>query len=218
MLMKTMTLALMAAGMAAVAAPSASAAIRITEWLYAGAPGEYFELTNIGGPAVDFTGWSYSDEDNIPGAFSLSGLGIVAPGQSVVVTEADAAAFKTAWNIPTVTVLGGLSPNLGRNDAIYIYDASNAPVDILDYGDESTPGAGPRTQNASGNPLTLAALGANDPAQWTLAVAGDAYGSYANANGTLGNPGEFALIPEPGSMALCALGLIELIRRRRASR
>ena len=166
--MKTRTLAALATVFALASAPTANAAMRITEWMYSGSPGEFVELTNIGGAAIDMSGWSYSDEGNVPGTVSLSAFGIVNPGESVVFTEATAAAFTAAWSIPTVDVIGGVSNNLNRNDAIYIYDATNSVVDVLDFGDESTPGAGPRTQNRSGNPLTLAAVGENDVSQWVL--------------------------------------------------
>ena len=35
-----------------------------------------------------------------------------------------------------------------------------------------------------------------------LMLAGDSYGSYTSTEGDLGNPGIFALIPEPGSLVL----------------
>ena len=98
----------------ALAAQPASAALRVTEWMYNGTPGEYFELTNLGAAPVDTTGWSYSDEDNAPGTEDLSGLGVVAPGQSVIVTEATSAAFASAWNLSGVTILGGITDNLPR--------------------------------------------------------------------------------------------------------
>lgn len=195
----------------------AQGAIRITEWMYSGAPGEFFELTNIGGPAVDFTGWSYSDEDNVPGTESLSSLGVVAPGESVIVTEAPEATFRAAWNLPaSVKIRGDIADNLGRNDAIYVYNAANAIADVLDFGDASTPGAGPRTENRSGNPMTLAALGANNPALWVLSSVGDAYGSYA-AGGSTGNPGSFSLVPEPAGLTLAAVAAAMFGRRRRRS-
>lgn len=201
----------------AFACPTADAAIRITEWMYSGAPGEFVELTNVGGPAVDFTGWSYSDEDNVPGTISLSSLGVVAPGESVLFTDALEGDFRTGWSLPAgVKILGEVTDNLSRNDAIYIYDAANAIVDVLDYGDQSTPGAGPRTADSSGNPMTLAALGANNPALWVLSSVGDAYGSYA-AGGSTGNPGSFSLVPEPAGITLAAIAAAMFGRRRRRS-
>ncbi len=214
--MKSRILVVLAAGAVLAVAPTATAAMRITEWMYSGNPGEFVELTNIGGAPIDMNGWSYSDEDDEPGTVSLSAFGIVNPGESVIFTEASAATFKTAWNIPMVKVIGGVTDNLSRTDAIYIYDNSDATIDVLDFGDESSPGAGPRTQNRSGNPLTLAAVGANDVSQWVLSSVADAYGSYNSTSSTTGNPGKFALIPEPSSLELAAMGVALLARRRRS--
>jgi hypothetical protein len=122
--MKSRILATLAIVAAIAVAPTARAAIRITEWMYTGNPGEYVELTNIGGAPIDMTGWSYSDEDDEPGMQSLSAFGIVNPGESVIFTEASSATFKAAWGIPTVDVVGGVTDNLGRTDAIYIYDST----------------------------------------------------------------------------------------------
>src|ERR1700753_227849 len=102
-----------------------------------GAKYEFFELTNIGGTAVDMTGWAFDDNSEAPGSFSLSGLGTVAPGQAVVVTEADAAAFKAKWGIgtthPDAVVLGGENQGLGNGDEINVYDNGKNLVDRLTY-------------------------------------------------------------------------------------
>lgn len=191
----------------------AQASIMITEWMYQGANGEFVEITNMGGAPVDLTGWSYDDNTDTCGSVSLSSLGVLQPGQSAVFTEAAEGAFRTAWNLaPTVPVLGGVTDNLGRNDAINIFDASCGLADRLRYGDQDFPGS-IRTQNRSGNPLTLAALGANDPYQWTLALNGDGYGSYFSTGQDQANPGTF--VPEPSTLALLTLCGLSLIRRRR---
>lgn len=195
----------------------ADAAIRITEWMYSGDDGEFIEFTNTGAAPVDLTGWSFSDSARVPGAVSLSALGTIAAGESFLLTEPTAALFRTAWNLPgTVKVLGGNSANLGRGDEMNIYNAANALVDRLTYNDQTIAGS-IRTQNASGNPKTLAALGTNNVLQWQLAVAGDAFGSYAGFAGNLGNPGSFTLVPEPATWGLAALaGAAIALRGRRA--
>jgi predicted extracellular nuclease len=148
---------------------------------------------------------------------SLSALGTVAAGESFIVAEPTAAAFRTAWNLSTaVKVLGENTANLGRGDEMNIYDAASTLVDRLTYGDQVIAGS-IRAQNASGNPKTLAALGANDALQWQLAATGDAFGSYAGVAGNLGNPGSFALVPEPATLGLAALaGTAIALRSRRA--
>lgn len=201
------------AGLALLAtAGAASAQIRITEWMYQGANGEFVEVTNIGGAPIDMTGWSYDDDGRVPGSTSLSAFGVVMPGQSVVFTEALAADFRAAWALPlTVAVIGGVTDNLSRNDEINIFDNNGVLVDRLAYGDQNFPGT-IRTQNRSGNPLA-GAPGANNAAMWALAVGGDQFGSYASAGGDLGNPGSF--IPAPGVAALLLGGVGAALRRRR---
>ncbi len=167
------------------------AAIRITEWMYQGANGEFVEFTNVGNAPVDMTGWSFDDNSRTPGSTSLSAFGLVAPGESVILTEANAAAFRTAWNLcDAVKVIGGLTDNLGRNDEINLYDADGNLVDRLTYNDEgAAPVNGPRTQNASAW-AAAAALGNNLANLWVLSTTGDAEGSYASTGGDVGSPGK----------------------------
>ena len=198
-----------------LAAVPASAAISITEWAYQGGGGEFVEFTNLGAAAVDMTGWSFDDSSQAAGSLSLSDFGIVAPGESVIVTDLTAEAFRTEWSLPnTVKVVGGNTQNLGRADEINLYDSSNVRVDWLAYDDQTL--GSPRTNNASANPLTLAAVGAHDSTLWTLSVAGDSYGTTISVGGGIGNPGQFALVPEPVSAAMLASALLGfgMIRRR----
>lgn len=199
----------------------AQSQVRITEWMYngnaTGSIGEFVELTNRGPAPVDFTGWSFDDDSSVPGVISLSAFGMVAPGESVVLTDNTAAAFRTAWGLsPAVKVIGGNTANLSRNDQINIFNAGNFLVDRLTYGDQNIAGT-IRTNSVSGNPITLAALGANAAAQWKLSVVGDVYGSTASTpDGDIGNPGKFTLVPEPASLGMLGLVavLAPLARRR----
>lgn len=209
---------LLAAG--AVASAQAQQ-IQITEWMYNGADatGEYVELSNLGPTPVDFSGWSFDDDSRTPGVFSLSGLGIVAPGRSVLMTEASAEAFRAAWNLGAgVAVGGGNTANLGRADEINIFDAAGQLVDRLSYGDTTIAGT-IRANNRSGNPGSLADLTPFTVTPgWLLATAGDGFGSYASALGDVGNPGSFALaVPEPASWALMLGGVAALLARRRGA-
>jgi hypothetical protein len=193
------------------AATEASAQMRITEWMYSGGSGEFIEFTNVGNAPVDLTGWSYDDDSRLPGVFLLTPLGVVQPGQSVVITEATAAAFRSEWSLPmSVGVLGEYTNNLGRNDEINLFDSSGTLADRLTYGDQTFLGS-IRTQSISGNPATPAALGANDVYQWVLSAGGDAFGSYVSTFGSIGNPGVY--VPEPAGLLTLALGGL-LIRRR----
>ncbi len=198
---------------------SLGAQIRITEWMYNGS--EFVEFTNVGTTDIDMTGWSFSDSGTGAGTVDLSAFGVVVSGQSVILSEASAAGFKTLWGLgASVVVIGGNVTNLSRGDTINLWNASNTLVDTLDYADNGDAG-GPRTNGTSAW-TELANLGKNDATLWTLSSVGDALGSWTSlTGGFIANPGSyFAAVPEPSTYAsiaaLLALGFA--IRRRRASK
>lgn len=209
-------------GLGLISSVSAQTGVKITEWMYSGSGGEYIEFTNLGPTPVDFTGWVYDDDSRFMtvamGAFDLSGFGVVAPGESVIITEDAAATFRAAWSLAaSVKVLGGYTNNIGRADEINVFSGSGSLIDRLAYGDQVFPGT-IRTQNFSGNPGTFAALGANNVSLWVLSALGDAFGSYASVNADLGNPGIFAPVPEAETYAMMLMGLAALgfaVRRRK---
>lgn len=213
---------LLAAALCLGSAAQAASPVAITEWMYNGV--EFIELTNLGSTAVDMTGWSFDDESNTPGSVSLSAFGLVAAGESVILAEDEASDFRNFWNLATsVKVIGGNTHNLGRNDQIYIYDASGAVVDSLRFGDSSYVPGSIRAQDISGNPRDLAALNDATSANWVLSSAGDAFGSINSTVGTfVANPGVFTLVvpavPEPTSVALLLAGVavVGAAARRRA--
>jgi len=200
---------------------SSNAAMVVTEWMYQGAAaggvGEFVEFTNTGSTAVDMTGWSYWDSTALPTLptvkFDLSAFGLVAPGQSVIITDQTAAEFRAAWGLSNaVAVIGGMTPNLGRSDAIRLFNANGDLVDQLVYNDQGTGNvAGPRTQNTSGI-TTPANYGTNNASAWVLST-GDSLSWTAGGN--TGSPG-VAAVPEPSSVALLgSLGALAFLRRRR---
>ncbi len=224
--MKSFAIVAGAAGL--VFAASAGAQVRITEWMYDGSNGEFVEFTNVGAAPVDLTGWSYDDDSATPDIFSLSGFGIVQPGESVVITEATEAGFRAAWNLPaTVRILGGYTNNLGRADQINLFDSADSLVDRLTYGDQTFPGT-IRTQGRSGVPTLLSVLGANNVAGWGFAdtVPGGGpndlsgvlppSGFRTSTGGQTGNPGYF-VIPAPGAGVALALSGLMIARRRRGA-
>jgi hypothetical protein len=209
--------ALGAAALALSCAGGAQAQVQITEWLYN--TSEFIEFTNLGSTAVSFVGWSFDDDSRVAGTVSLSDFGLVNPGESVILTEDDAADFRAAWGLAaSVKVIGGNATNLSREDEINLFDADGQLVDRLTYGDQTRGTV--RTLAASGNPLSLDGLDETTPISWVLASAGDAYGSRLASNGAIGNPGYFALapVPEPATVGLMLGGLGLLgwrLRRRR---
>jgi len=167
--------------------------LRITEYMYSGASGEFIELTNVTAEPIDLTGWSLDDDSSTPGVVSLSAAGVLEPGESVVVTEAAAAAFASAWGIPSAQVIGlNTAANLGRNDAITLFDAEGNLVDRLTYGDQSFPGT-IRTQNVAGHTCRQR-LGQDDIAAWQLATVGDAQDSWTSTGSDIGSPGMWASV------------------------
>jgi len=203
--MKKLTIASIAAVWLVLTGSSASAQMRITEWMYSGTNLEWFELTNIGNTSINMAGWSYDDDSELAGTVDLSAFGIVAAGESVILAEDTEANFRATWGLPAlVDVIGSNTTNLGRNDEINLYDNTFALIDRLTFGDQTFVGS-IRTQNASGNPITPSALGVNDVYQWQLAVNGDAYGSYLSTGADIGNPGTYT-VPEPSTVMLLFVG------------
>jgi hypothetical protein len=151
---------------------------------------------------------------------SLSGIGLLGGGQSAILSEFGADDFRAAWSLsPTVPVVGSNTANLGRADEINLFDATNALVDRLTYADNASPANGPRTDISSGNPATLAlalqgGTGDTSATGWVLSSSGDVFGSRQSTLGGFGNPGVFALVPEPASLATFALSGLMLRRRR----
>jgi uncharacterized protein len=191
----------------------ASGGMVISEWMYAGTNGEFVEFTNVGSDPVDMTNWSYSDTDAEPGDVAfLDVFGVVQPGESVILTEAVPSTFRSAWGLAdSLKVFGpNADSNLGRNDQINLYDADLNLVDQLSFGDQTYPGT-PRTQNRSCN------IPATDydytvaQTTWFLASWGDEYGSWTSSGYDVGSPG---VVPEPGALALFALGGLVMARRR----
>lgn len=194
---------------------AASAQVRISEWMYSGNSGEYIEITNTGNTAVSMTGWSFDDDSRTPGSFDLSSLGLLKAGESAIITEITADEFRGNWSLGAWVKIAELNANnLARNDEINIYDASSVLVDRLTFGDQNFSGS-IRTQNKSGS-TPLANLGANNVMGWTIAANGDAYGSYTSNDGDIGNPGEYAPLPAPGALALGAIAMGVVSRRKRA--
>ncbi|MHC4552744.1 MAG: lamin tail domain-containing protein, partial [Planctomycetota bacterium] len=171
--------------------PYTSAMMRITEYMYSGTDGEFVEFTNFGDSPVNMDGWSFSDENRTVGDFDLSAFVTVQPGQSVILTESPAEAFRTAWGLaPTAAIIGELGvsagSNMGRSDEINLYNNTGTLVDRLTYSDEDFPGT-PRTSLISAW-VTSGGFGLNDPYQWALSVLDDDQISWSSAGGDVGNP------------------------------
>ena len=166
--------------------------MRITEYMYGGTNGEFIEFTNVGSSAIDMTNWSFSDNGETPGAVSLSAFGIVKPGESVILTETAANAFRTDWALCNgQKIIGGNTTNLSRADEINLYDQNDLLVDRLTYDDQTLGGV--RANNASAW-VSPAALGKNISTGWTLSTVGDGEGSVTSVGNDIGSPGKSSLV------------------------
>lgn len=167
--------------------PPLGPVMRITEFMYNGTGGEFVEFTNVGDQPAELAGWSYDDDSRIPYTFDLSAFGVVQPGESVIMTESGAAAFRATWGLCAgVKVIGNSEPGLGNGDEINLFDAQGNLVDRLTY-----PKGGPPFTNNRSAWVPAGALGANDAAAWVLSTVGDAEGSVQSAGSApaTGSPG-----------------------------
>ncbi|MBF2058164.1 MAG: ExeM/NucH family extracellular endonuclease [Cyanobacterium sp. T60_A2020_053] len=165
--------------------------IQITEFMYAGNNDEFVEFTNVGDAPVDMEGWSFDDDSRVAGTVNLSAFGTVEPGESVILTEASANAFRTAWGIPsTVKIIGGLTANLGRNDEINLFDQDNNLVDRLTYGDGDFSGT-IRAQNISGWAPVTALDDQTIDSDWVLSTVNNVQNARTSTGGDVGSPGIF---------------------------
>jgi hypothetical protein len=179
---------------------------------------EFVEVTNVGSTPVDMTNWSEDDSNATPNkpGHSLTGLGILAPGASGIITEATPAAFRAYWgpNLPASVPVVGPYTNDNLNtmsDSITLFNGSNMLVDRLDYSTTNGGSADMVTRNAP-----FDALGLNDNALWQNSKMGDSFGSFraAEKQTIVGNPGIYR-VPEPSSIVLMALaGALALAGRR----
>ncbi len=168
----------------------------ITEWMYnptLSSAAEFVELTNIGGETVDMATYSFDDDSRTSGSFSLAGIGTLAPGESGLIVEKTAAAFRTDWGLPDSVKIADLNTNnLGRADEINIFNGSTL-ADRLTYDDQTKFPGSIRTVGTSGVPSTCLALGANNVGAWVFSVVGDANGTKTSASGDIGSPGTTTL-------------------------
>jgi hypothetical protein len=210
---------------------TANAQIRITEVASWGSSTasyaeDWFELTNLGGSAVDLTGWKVDDGSALfTSAVALRGLTSIAPGQSVVFLESGASdvndatkasAFTTAWfggSVPfgyTLAFYGGSGIGLSgtSGDALNIYNAAGELQANVTFGAVGSVPTFFSFDNSSGqNNLTLT----------TLSVAG-VNGAITSADETsVGSPGLTA-VPEPEEyaavLALLSVGAAAWVRRQ----
>lgn len=122
----------------------------VAPWASSNTPyaADWFEATNIGGTAVDVTGWKMDDSSNsFAAAVPIIGVGSIAPGQSAIFiegTSSTASSFVTAWfgsNPPAAFLIGsytgsgvGLSTS---GDAVNLFDTSGKLIAGVTFGNST---------------------------------------------------------------------------------
>lgn len=163
-----------------IVSPPALPTVRVTEVSPSSSSngaylGDWFELTNTGGVAVDLTDWKVDDGSAaFATAVALSGVTSIAPGQSVVFIEGDAAkanAFKDAWfgeYVPAGFAIGTYSGSgiglSSSGDQVNIFKADGTLVTGVAFGASSAA----TFDNAAGAGASAPPL----PVLTTLSVAG----------------------------------------------
>lgn len=169
---------------------------------------DYFELTNFGDSAVDLSNWAWDDDSRTPTVAIPAGT-MIAPGESVIFTELDAATFRTWWGIaPTVQVITNpTAPGLGQNDAIAVFDASGVERAFFSY-------AALGFTRADGTPSTGGHAGASAGGTNTVAVVWDPTSSFEAPRyraAVAGQVGSFASVENAGDVGSPGLAIISLV-------
>jgi uncharacterized protein YjiK len=159
--------------------PPTQGSLAITEvapWSSGNSPvgADWFEVTNVGGAAVDITGWRMDDNSNsFANSVPLNGVTSIGPGKSVIFIETSdlataAATFRNTWfgaNLPPNLQIGSYSGGgVGLStggDAVNLFDATGALQASVNFG--ASPASAPFAtfDNSAGlNNATISLLSA----------------------------------------------------------
>ncbi len=123
----------------------------VAPWASGNSPyaADWFEVTNVGGAAVDMTGWRMDDNsNNFAVSVPVVGVGSVAPGQSVILiegTSTTASNFVAAWfgGVPPAGFVIGSYTGSGVGlsstaDAVNLFNSSGTLITGVQFGAATT--------------------------------------------------------------------------------
>lgn len=159
--------------------------------------GDWWELTNNGGSAVNLAGYSWDDNSNTSGLQTFPAY-TIQPGESVILlnegTSSAIAPFRTAWNLSTAVKifvesdLGGF-PGFsgGSGDVINLFLPNGTRIDSFAFGAATSGSSFSNFEN--GNPI---------PGAISVLSEFNAIESSENPN-DVGSPGVAPAVPPPVS-------------------
>lgn len=128
-------------GMAKPIVPPVTYDLLISEVNSASQDGDFLELYNHGGTAIDLSGWTWTDSSGKDIATFSTGT-VLNAGQTLVVVSGAANAFATNWGL-TDDQAGRVlftadGPGLGKGDAVLVVDAENNVAAAFNFGSTLT--------------------------------------------------------------------------------
>lgn len=231
---------------------SAQGLIRVTEAMSnsaaAGGTGDWFELTNYGGSAVNIAGWKVDDSSfQSTVALPLNIVTSIGAGESAIFIEVPSsttsggeaqlvADWRSFWGNAVGTTQVGWYKGSGiglssTGDGLVVFNAANAeqtprvsfPAATTGssfYWAYNSDGSFGVGSSASGVVSTIGTLAGADGgiSQTTLLSVDPPTAPFTVTN--IGSPGTAAVVPEPSTVALAAagIGLAGLAARRRQRR
>jgi hypothetical protein len=199
--------------------------LRITEAMSSsgvGGTADWWEVTNYGSSAVDITGWKFDDSSFAFGtSVALNGVTSINAGESVAFLETTTldsgtvatliSSFRTFWGGSAASAQIGYYAGSGisfssSGDGLVMFSGTGAETTPrVTFGAATTGASFYYGYDAAGDPTTSPNTDAIVSAVGTL----DGQITFASATTlpqNIGSPGTAAVVPEPSSAALLAIG------------
>lgn len=209
--------------------------LRITEAMSSsgvGGTADWWEVTNYGGSAVDITGWKFDDSSFAPGtSVALNGITSINAGESVAFLETTTldsgtvatliSSFRTFWGGSAASAQIGYYAGSGvsfssNGDGIVMFSGTTETTPRVSFGPATTGSTFYYGYDAAGDPTTSPNTNAIVSTVGTL-NGQITFASASTLPQNIGSPGTAAVVPEPSSAALLAIGAgagVTLVLRR----